>query len=302
MRVHAFDEMSGTVSGGAAAPIRAAYARLKRWLDEAPSDLIDARRSQAELFFRRIGITFAVYGDNEATERLIPFDIIPRVLTKPEWAIIERGLAQRVTALNAFLSDIYGAQECIKAGVIPADLVYRNPHYRLEMMRLRVRRTHVYVHIAGIDVVRVDEDTFYVLEDNVRTPSGVSYMLENREVMMRLFPELFTQPPRRAGRELSGRAARHLALGRAGAAKPGSDRGAADPRPVQFGVLRALVPGRQARRRTGRGLRPLRQGRCRLHAHDRRPDARRRDLPAHRRRLPRPARLPARIPCSACRA
>jgi uncharacterized circularly permuted ATP-grasp superfamily protein len=191
MRVHAFDEMSGTVSGGAAAPIRAAYARLKRWLDEAPSDLIDARRSQAELFFRRIGITFAVYGDNEASERLIPFCIIPRVLTKPEWAIIERGLAQRVTALNAFLSDIYGAQECIKAGVIPADLVYRNPHYRLEMLRLPVPH-HVYVHIAGIDVVRVDEDTFYVLEDNVRTPSGVSYMLENREAMMRLFPELFT--------------------------------------------------------------------------------------------------------------
>ena len=191
MRVHAFDEMSGTVSGGAAAPIRAAYAKLKRWLDEAPSDLIDARRSQAELFFRRIGITFAVYGDNEASERLIPFCIIPRVLTKPEWAIIERGLAQRVTALNAFLSDIYGAQECIKAGVIPADLVYRNPHYRLEMLRLPVPH-HVYVHIAGIDVVRVDEDTFYVLEDNARTPSGVSYMLENREVMMRLFPELFT--------------------------------------------------------------------------------------------------------------
>src|SRR3954462_966176 len=191
MSVHAFDEMNGTFDGEAVAPIRAAYVKLRRWLDETPADLIDARRSQAELFFRRIGITFAVYGDNEARERLIPFCIIPRVLTKPEWALIERGLAQRVTALNAFLSDIYGAQECIKAGVIPADLVYRNPHYCLEMLRLPVPH-HVYVHIAGIDVVRVDEDTFYVLEDNVRTPSGVSYMLENREAMMRLFPELFT--------------------------------------------------------------------------------------------------------------
>src|SRR3954447_6955979 len=191
MRVQAFDEMSGQPGGGAEASIRAAYTGLKRWLDEAPPDLIDARRSQAELFFRRIGITFAVYGDNEASERLIPFCIIPRVLTKPEWAIIERGLAQRVTALNAFLSDIYGAQECIKAGVIPADLVYRNPHYRPEMRGVPVPH-NVYVHIAGIDVVRVDEETFYVLEDNVRTPSGVSYMLENREVMMRLFPELFT--------------------------------------------------------------------------------------------------------------
>ena len=191
MSVHAFDEMNGTFDGEAVAPIRAAYVKLRRWLDETPADLIDARRSQAELLFRRIGITFTVYGDNESSERLIPFCIIPRVLTKPEWSTIERGLEQRVSAINAFLSDIYGAQECIKAGVIPADLVDRNPHYRPEMRGVPAPH-NVYVHIAGIDVVRVDEETFYVLEDNVRTPSGVSYMLENREVMMRLFPELFT--------------------------------------------------------------------------------------------------------------
>ena len=191
MSVHAFDEMNGTFDGEAVAPIRAAYVKLRRWLDETPADLIDARRSQAELLFRRIGITFTVYGDNESSERLIPFCIIPRVLTKPEWTTIERGLEQRVSAINAFLSDIYGAQECIKAGVIPADLVDRNPHYRPEMRGVPAPH-NVYVHIAGIDVVRVDEETFYVLEDNVRTPSGVSYMLENREVMMRLFPELFT--------------------------------------------------------------------------------------------------------------
>ncbi|HEY8567233.1 MAG TPA: circularly permuted type 2 ATP-grasp protein [Beijerinckiaceae bacterium] len=190
MAVATFDEMSGRSNGQAPAEVRAAYERLKRWLDESPAELFDARRSQAELFFRRIGITFAVYGDNESTERLIPFDIIPRVLTKPEWGLLERGLKQRVTAINAFLSDIYGAQECIRAGVVPSDLIHRNPHYCLEMMRTPVPHG-IYVHIAGIDVVRVDEDTFYVLEDNARTPSGVSYMLENREVMMRLFPELF---------------------------------------------------------------------------------------------------------------
>jgi uncharacterized circularly permuted ATP-grasp superfamily protein len=168
------------------------YRVLKRWLDETPSDIFDARRSQAELFFRRIGITFAVYGDNESTERLIPFDIIPRVLTKAEWAGLERGLKQRVTALNAFLADVYGRQECIKAGIIPADLVFRNPQYRPEMINFDVPHG-CYVHIAGIDLVRVDESAFYVLEDNARTPSGVSYMLENREVMMRLFPELFAR-------------------------------------------------------------------------------------------------------------
>jgi uncharacterized circularly permuted ATP-grasp superfamily protein len=188
----AFDEMGGSLNGGAPGPVRAGYGQLKRWLDETPTDIFDARRSQAELFFRRIGITFAVYGDNESTERLIPFDIIPRVLTKSEWSLLERGLTQRVKALNAFLADVYGPRECIRAGVVPADLIDRNPQYRLEMMNLTVPHG-VYVHIAGIDVVRVDEETFYVLEDNARTPSGVSYMLENREVMMRLFPELFTR-------------------------------------------------------------------------------------------------------------
>src|SRR5215212_7427111 len=184
-----FDEMHGTMQS---ASIRAAYSDLSRWLEETPREILDARRSQAELFFRRIGITFAVYGDNETTERLIPFDIIPRVITKAEWSGLERGLRQRVTALNAFLADIYGRQECIRAGIVPADLIFQNPHFRPEMIGFEVPYS-TYVHIAGIDLVRVDEGTFYVLEDNARTPSGVSYMLENREVMMRLFPELFTR-------------------------------------------------------------------------------------------------------------
>jgi uncharacterized circularly permuted ATP-grasp superfamily protein len=183
----AFDEMNGYGE-----EVRVAYATLKRWLDSMPPDHLALRRSQAELFFRRIGITFAVYGDAEATERLIPFDIIPRVLTKPEWGHLERGLVQRVTALNAFLRDIYGPGESIRAGVIPQELIYRNPGFRPEMAGRMVPHD-IHVHIAGIDIVRVDADTFYVLEDNARTPSGVSYMLENREVMMRLFPELFAQ-------------------------------------------------------------------------------------------------------------
>ncbi len=179
-----FDEMNG--AGGGLQP---AYQRVKRWLDEAPEDLLHARRKQAELLFRRIGITFAVYGEAEATERLIPFDIVPRVLTGREWTLIERGLEQRVRALNAFLADVYGPQECLKAGVIPAELILRNPQYRLEVAGHRPPHG-VHIHIAGIDIVRTGEDSFHVLEDNVRTPSGVSYMLENREVMLRLFPEL----------------------------------------------------------------------------------------------------------------
>jgi uncharacterized circularly permuted ATP-grasp superfamily protein len=191
MRTGQFDEMEGIRNGGDP-DIRMAYAQLKRWLDETPSDVVDARRSQAELFFRRIGITFAVYGDNESTERLIPFDIIPRVLTKTEWTGLEKGLTQRVNALNAFLADIYGTQECIRAGIVPADLVFQNPHFRPEMIGFEVPHGK-YVHIAGVDIVRTGESTFYVLEDNARTPSGVSYMLENREAMMRLFPDLYAR-------------------------------------------------------------------------------------------------------------
>jgi uncharacterized circularly permuted ATP-grasp superfamily protein len=181
----AFDEMKGF--DGAT---REAYARLEGWLKETPAEEFSTRRSQADVFFRRIGITFAVYGDAESTERLIPFDIIPRVITAREWGILDKGLRQRVTALNLFLKDVYGAQECLKAGILPADLIHRNAGYCLQMIGQAVPHD-LYVHIAGIDIVRVDADTFYVLEDNARTPSGVSYMLENREVMLKLFPELF---------------------------------------------------------------------------------------------------------------
>ncbi|WP_131195369.1 circularly permuted type 2 ATP-grasp protein [Lichenihabitans psoromatis] len=169
---------------------REVYARLSRWLAEAPPELLASRRAQADLLFRRIGITFAVYGEKDAAERLIPFDIVPRLISQSEWRRLEVGLVQRVKAMNMFLADIYGPREILRAGIVPSALVYQNPYFRPEMVNVRVP-FDTYVHIAGIDIVRIDADDFYVLEDNARTPSGVSYMLENREVMMRLFPELF---------------------------------------------------------------------------------------------------------------
>ncbi len=183
----AFNEM--TLSDGSSRP---GYGVLKRWIDATSPESLAHRRLEAELLFRRIGITFAVYGQNEAEERIIPFDIIPRVLTRTEWERLSRGLEQRVRAINLFLKDVYGPAEILKAGVVPEDLIYRNPYYRPEMAGLRLPHD-VYVHIAGIDLVRTGEDEFYVLEDNARTPSGVSYMLENREVMMRVFPDLFAE-------------------------------------------------------------------------------------------------------------
>jgi uncharacterized circularly permuted ATP-grasp superfamily protein len=183
----AFDEMN-LVDGN----VRPAYADLAKWLSSAPTDLLAHRRDEAELLFRRIGITFAVYGDKAGAERLIPFDIIPRILAASEWEKLKRGLEQRVRAINAYIKDVYSRREVVRAGIVPEDLVFENPAFRPEMSGQSVPHD-VYVHIAGIDIVRVDADTFYVLEDNARTPSGVSYMLENREVTMRLFPEVVAQ-------------------------------------------------------------------------------------------------------------
>jgi uncharacterized circularly permuted ATP-grasp superfamily protein len=182
-----FDEMSGTDG-----QVRPPYAQLSTWLGEVPPDVLDYRRREAELVFRRIGITFAVYGEADAQERLIPFDVIPRIISGDEWKILSRGLEQRVKAINAYIKDVYGKRDILKAGIVPEDLVFQNPVFRPEMNGQKVPHD-IYVHIAGIDIVRVDAETFYVLEDNARTPSGVSYMLENREIMLRLFPELFSR-------------------------------------------------------------------------------------------------------------
>jgi uncharacterized circularly permuted ATP-grasp superfamily protein len=183
----AFDEMFGP--DGA---LRPAYKELALWLKETPPDALEYRRKEAELLFRRIGITFAVYGEAEAQERLIPFDVVPRIISAREWTLLEKGLKQRVKALNLFLRDIYHGRDILRANLIPDDLIFQNPVFRPEMNGQDVPHD-IYVHIAGVDIVRVDADQFYVLEDNARTPSGVSYMLENREIMMRLFPDLFAR-------------------------------------------------------------------------------------------------------------
>ena len=185
MGLSAFDEMHGDGTA-----TRDPYGRVAQWLAETPDDYLQTRRAQAELFFRRIGITFAVYGDAEADERLIPFDIVPRILSRPEWRRLEAGLVQRVQALNAFLRDVYGPREILRAGIVPEELVLQNPQFCLPAVGIQPAHG-VYTHISGIDIVRTGPDQFYVLEDNARTPSGVSYMLENREVMLRLLPELF---------------------------------------------------------------------------------------------------------------
>ncbi|SAK94272.1 circularly permuted type 2 ATP-grasp protein [Caballeronia ptereochthonis] len=173
--------------------VRRHYARFSRWLAMQSPETIARKRAEADVLFRRVGITFAVNGDLSGTERLIPFDMIPRIIPGDEWRVLEAGLRQRVQALNLFLHDIYHDGDIVLAGRIPADQVYTNAQYRPEMQGVDVP-LEVYAHIAGIDVVRAGEaGEFYVLEDNLRVPSGVSYMLENRKMMMRLFPELFVQ-------------------------------------------------------------------------------------------------------------
>jgi uncharacterized circularly permuted ATP-grasp superfamily protein len=169
--------------------IRPLYSRVAEWLERSPPDLLRNRRKEAEAFFRRIGITFAVYGDSQGAERLIPFDIIPRLISAEEWSRLALGLQQRVKAINAFIGDVYGKREIVRAGLVPEDLIFGNPAFQPIMTQVTVAGG-IYAHVAGIDIVRTGPDDFYVLEDNARTPSGVSYMIENREAMLRLFPEL----------------------------------------------------------------------------------------------------------------
>ena len=162
------------------------------WLHGQPTERLAQKRAEADALFHRLGITFAVYGENAGTERLIPFDIVPRILPADEWAQLEAGIKQRVRALNAFVADIYHDQKILKAGVVPAEQILGNAQYRREMQGIDVPNG-IYAHIGGIDVVRDDDGRFCVLEDNLRVPSGVSYMLEDRKMMMRLFPELFAR-------------------------------------------------------------------------------------------------------------
>ena len=200
-----FDEMySRLPAAGDSGEVRAHYAAYARWLKSQDPQLMAARREEAEVIFRRVGITFAVYGDKDedansdegGTERLIPFDLIPRVIAAQEWKSMEAGLVQRVTALNRFIHDVYHDQDILKAGIIPREQIENNAQFRPEMVGVHVPN-NIYSHISGIDIVRAPDSAgqgeYYVLEDNLRVPSGVSYMLEDRKMMMRLFPDLFSQ-------------------------------------------------------------------------------------------------------------
>jgi len=170
--------------------VRAPYSEFCEWYGAQDASRLRTKARDAENFFRRTGITFAVYGEEEASERLIPFDIVPRIISGREWARLSRGIEQRVRAINAFLHDIYHRQEILRAGRIPVELIARNEAFLPQMIGMDPPGG-IYTHIIGVDIVRTGPDQFYVLEDNARTPSGVSYMLENRETMLHMFPELF---------------------------------------------------------------------------------------------------------------
>jgi uncharacterized circularly permuted ATP-grasp superfamily protein len=182
-----FDEMLMGSDG-----VRPPYGEYQTWFsNEDPARLVK-KSKEAEAFFRRTGITFNVYGQAAAQERLIPFDLIPRIISNREWTRLSKGITQRVRAINAFLHDVYHRQEILRAGIVPVDLISRNAAFLPQMIGV-TPPGNVYTHIVGTDIVRTGENDFFVLEDNARTPSGVSYMLENRETMLHMFPELFSQ-------------------------------------------------------------------------------------------------------------
>lgn len=223
-----FDEMLG-----ADGSVRAAYSSYSEWYHRQDPGLMRRKGQEAETFFRKTGITFNVYGDNAGEERLIPFDMVPRIITAGEWRKLVKGIEQRVRALNAFLHDIYHRQEIIRAGRVPQSLISKNAAFLPQMMGM-IPPGGVYTHIVGIDLVRTGPDDFMVLEDNARTPSGVSYMLENRETMMAMFPELFTAMDVRPVQDYPRRLAESLA-----ACAPSCAGSNTDGRPV----VAVLTPG-----------------------------------------------------------
>ena len=223
-----FDEMLS-----ADGSVRGAYDSYCEWYHRQDPGLMRRKGQEAETFFRKTGITFNVYGDDAGEERLLPFDMIPRIISAGEWRKVVRGIEQRVRALNAFLHDIYHRQEIIRAGRVPQSLIAKNAAFLPQMMGL-IPPGGVYTHIVGIDLVRTGPDEFLVLEDNARTPSGVSYMLENRETMMAMFPELFTAMDVRPVQDYPRRLAESLA-----ACAPSCAGDNADGRPV----VAVLTPG-----------------------------------------------------------
>lgn len=177
---------------GADHTVREHYRKVINYISNESADDLNKKEELAKRLFMTQGITFTVYNSGEGIEKIFPFDIIPRIITAAEWAFVEKGIKQRLTALNHFLKDIYNNQFIVKDGVVPVDVIYSCPHFLREMYQLQVPYD-IYIHISGIDLIRDSDGTFYVLEDNLRTPSGVSYMLENREITKRLFPDLLPQ-------------------------------------------------------------------------------------------------------------
>ncbi len=182
---HAYDEMFAGPD-----QLHPQYEPLFERFSSLPIDELQRRKHSAELSFLNQGITFTVYGREDKSEQIFPYDLVPRIITAAEWATVERGLTQRITALNLFLRDIYNEGRILKDGIVPRELVYSCKHFRRQMVGLQVPR-NVYVAICGTDLIRMENGEFVVLEDNLRVPSGVSYMLTNRRVMKRIFPQLF---------------------------------------------------------------------------------------------------------------
>ena len=172
--------------------VRLHYQNVYDSLSRIPADELGKKEELAKSLFMSQGITFTVYSSGEGIEKIFPFDIIPRIITASEWDFIDRGIKQRLRALNLFLKDVYHQQFILRDGIVPVELIYSCPHYLREMQGVNVPHD-IYVHIAGIDLIRDYDGTFYVLEDNLRTPSGVSYMIENREITKRIFPDLISQ-------------------------------------------------------------------------------------------------------------
>ena len=184
-KLYHFDEMFDNTSKP-----HSCYKDYYKWLSSEEPGNLKKQQIEANEFFKKIGITFNVYGDLEEEERIIPFDIIPRIISEKKWLAISKGIEQRVKAINYFLNDIYNQQEIIKAGILPLELIKNNTSFLNEMVGF-TPPGGIYTHIIGIDLVRTPNEDFVVLEDNTRTPSGVSYMIENRQTMLQIFPELF---------------------------------------------------------------------------------------------------------------
>ena len=285
---NAFDEMFE-----APGKPREHYRALFEALLEMPAEELNTKKQTADLSFLHQGITFTVYGREEGTERIFPYDLLPRIVTAAEWARIERGLTQRITALNLFLKDIYHEGRILNDGVVPREMVYSCRHFRRQMRGLQVPRD-IYIAVVGTDLIRLPSGEFVVLEDNLRVPSGVSYMLTNRQVMKRIFPALFhkcgVRPIDHYGQALLSTL---RALAPNGAQR--ADHRSADSGRLQFGVFRTHVSGAADGHRAGGRPRSGGARQFRVHAHHGRVAPRGRDLPAHRRRFHRSAGVPARI-------